>query len=225
MINLKSDSLESRALAWLRFPLALLVVLIHTGYTSDKNDFAFYLGNMISNNLANIAVPTFFFISGYLFFSKYIKFEYKDYIAIIVKKSKTLLLPYIIWNLIMYIYIAAWHLISDGTLGDIQPWELYKIFWAKDDGYVVTSPFGYQFSILCSPICGVLWFIRDLMVVMLLSPLIWWIVRRLQMWSIILFLVPWLFYIGVPIKGFGLMALCFFPIGGVAYVEKIFLIM
>lgn len=214
MINIKVNSPESRALAWLRFPLALLVVLIHTAYTQDQNDFGFYLGNLISNNLANIAVPTFFFISGYLFFCKYDKFEYKDYLAMIKKKSKTLLLPYFIWNLITYIYIAGWHLFADGTFGDIQPWELYKIFWAVDDGYVIKSIFGYQFSILCSPICGVLWFVRDLIVAMIVSPLIWWIVRRIRMWSVIIFLLPWLLHIGIPIKGFGLMALCFFPMGG-----------
>lgn len=115
----------------------------------------------------------------------------------------------------MYLYLVVWHLISDGTIGEIMPWDLYKIFWAVDDGYLVTSLFGYKFSILSSPIHGVLWFIRDLMVAMLLSPIIWRIVKTLRGWSLFVFLTPWLLRIGIPVKGFGLCALCFFPLGGV----------
>lgn len=214
MVNIKYGSVESRALTWLRFPLALLVVLIHTAYTSNKSDFAFYLGKFFSENLASIAVPTFFFMSGYLFFAKYEKFGRKEYVTMLNKKSKTLLFPYLIWNLITYAYIVIWHLISDRTVGDIPPWDLYRIFWAVNDGHVATSLLGYKFSILCSPICGVLWFIRDLMVAMLLSPIIWLIVKNLRLWALVIFLVPWIMKIGIPVKGFGLMALCFFPLGG-----------
>lgn len=76
------------------------------------------------------------------------------------------------------------------------------------------SIFGYEFSILSAPSgMGVLWFIRDLLVAMALSPLIWMIVRKFRMWSVILFLIPYFLYIAIPIQGFGLVALCFFPIG------------
>lgn len=213
MIDLKRNSKESLALDWVRFPLAALIVLIHTPFTDDRSDFAFYLGKTVSENLANIAVPTFFFISGYLFFVQYKRFGWNEYRNMLIKKSRTLLLPYIIWNAIVYLYLMISYLHADGTFGDIMPWELHKIFWVQNDGYVATSLFGYKFSILCTPVCGVLWFIRDLMVAMLLSPIIWWIVRRCKLWALILFLIPWGLYIGIPIKGFGLMALCFFPLG------------
>lgn len=213
MIALKRNSKESLAIDWVRFPLAALIVLIHTPFTDDRSDFAFYLGKAVSENLADIAVPTFFFISGYLFFAHYEKFGWNEYRNMLIKKSCTLLLPYIIWNAIVYLFLMISHLHTDGTFGDIMPWELHKIFWAQNDGYVATSLFGYKFSILCTPVCGVLWFIRDLMVAMLMSPIIWWIVRRCKLWALILFLIPWVLYIGIPIKGFGLMALCFFPLG------------
>lgn len=213
MVALNRDSKESLALDWVRFPLAALIVLIHTAFTDDRGDIAFYLGKMISENLANIAVPTFFFISGYLFFARYERFGRQEYLKMLTKKARTLLLPYIIWNAVVYLYMMISHLHTDGTFGDIMPWELHKIFWAQNDGYVTTSPFGYQFSLLCTPVCGVLWFIRDLMVAMILTPIIWYVVRKCRLWSIILFLIPWLLNIGIPIKGFGLVALCFFPLG------------
>ena len=76
------------------------------------------------------------------------------------------------------------------------------------------SVFGYEFSILSSPSAiGVMWFIRDLMVAMVLSPIVWWIVRRMRMWSLVVFFLPYILYIGVPVQGFGLAALCFFPAG------------
>lgn len=209
MISIKRDSLESKALSWVRFPLACLVVLIHTAYTNDQSDICYYLGKLISSNLANIAVPTFFFISGYLFFAKYDDFGWYEYRNMLQDKTKRLLLPYLIWNCIAY-YVYG---LTNNFAGDIRPWELYRIFWAIDDGYVVTSLLGYKFSILSSPALGTFWFIRDLMVVMLLSPIIWWIIRKLKMWSLLIFILPWILKIGIPIKGFGLFALCFFPLG------------
>ena len=129
------------------------------------------------------------------------------------KKCTSLLLPYIIWNVIMFILVATSNFSHRNGWGDIKPWELYRIFWAVNDGYIATSILGYQFSILCTPINGPLWFVRDLMVVMTISPLFYWIIKHIKHWSPVLFILPYLLHIGVPIKGFGLVALCFFPMG------------
>lgn len=213
MIELKRDSVESRMLSWLRFPLATLIVFIHTDFPyDDPSHPAFYVGKLLSEGLAQIAVPTFFFISGYLFFARYERFGWKEYWSAMKKKFFSLAIPYMLW--IALVYYAYGFYSGQVTYVDLRPSELYKIFWAAGDGYVATSVFGYKFSILSTPSgVGVLWFVRDLMVAMLLSPVIWWIVRRCRLWSIILFIIPYVFYIAIPIKGFGLAALCFFPLG------------
>lgn len=210
MINLSRDSRTSRTLSFLRFPLAALIVFIHTGFSNDTADPSFWFGKLLSEGVANVAVPAFFFISGYLFFAKYDNFGCHEYLHAMKRKFLTLGVPYLLWIALVYYGMGAY----THFIGSPHPWEFYKIFWASSDGYVAKSIFGYEFSILSAPSgMGVLWFIRDLLVAMALSPLIWMIVRKFRMWSVILFLIPYFLYIAIPIQGFGLVALCFFPIG------------
>lgn len=210
MVELKNDSIDSRILSWLRFPLAALVVFIHTDYSRNTADAAFYIGTFLSGCVAQIAVPAFFFISGYLFFAKLENYGLQEYKTIMCRKAKTLLVPYLLWIALAYYGYGLW----TGFSSDVKPWDFYRIFWAGSDGFTATSPLGYSFSLLCTPAgLAVLWFIRDLIIAMILSPLIWWIVRKCRLYSIVLFLLPYLLTLGIPVKGFGLVALCFFPIG------------
>lgn len=145
-------------------------------------------------------------------FAKYEKFGLNEYKVAMRKKFVTLAIPYFIW--IAFVYYGYGLYSGQTSQFSISPSDLYKVFWAESEGFVATLFFGYKFSILSSPSgLGVLWFVRDLMVTMLLSPIIWWIVCRCKMWAVILFLLPYLLFIAIPVKGFGLAALCFFPIG------------
>lgn len=67
-MTIDRNSRESKAISLMRFPLAVLIVLLHTGVTCGDEDVAYYLCNYISAPIVVCAVPTFFFISGYLFF-------------------------------------------------------------------------------------------------------------------------------------------------------------
>lgn len=209
MIDIDRTSKESHALSWVRLPMAALVVLIHTNFSTNTKDAAYYIGTLLSANIANVAVPTFFLISGYLFFARYESFGLKEYTLMLKNKIFTLLLPYLLWNFIAY---YGYGLINHFEC-EVSPWDFYRIFWAESDGYISTSVFGYTFSILSTPIVGPLWFVRDLMVVMFFSPVIWLLIRCLKLYSIFVFIVIWILRIGIPIKGFGLEAFCFFPVG------------
>lgn len=96
---------------WLRFPLIVGVVFIHCyGSPFDYNALDFEnlssidIFNLfrvcISKVLTHICVPTFFYISGYLFFVGMEKWNYKKYIEKIKRRCHTLLIPFIIWNTI-----------------------------------------------------------------------------------------------------------------------------
>lgn len=209
MISINRDSVDSRMIEWIRFPMIVLIVLIHTRFTNNQDDFAYYLGTILSEMLPYIAVPLFFFISGYLFFAKYEHFGQKEYFIMLKKKSKTLLLPYILWNAIGYYVYGFFIHFTD----KIHPWELYKIFYATDNTIIETSLFGYKFVSLSTPYVGPLWFIRDLMIMMIISPIIWFVIRKLKMWSILFFIMIYYLKLGVPIVGFGLASLCFFSLG------------
>ena len=71
--------LDSKTIKALRFPLTFLVVLLHCMGRDQGmihwdeltvNDFPLIVKYMLSGTLCQLAVPTFFFISGYLFFQK-----------------------------------------------------------------------------------------------------------------------------------------------------------
>lgn len=209
MVNLDRESRTSKVLSLLRFPLAILIVLIHTSFSDNKSDISFYIGKIVSEGIASIAVPTFFFISGYLFFAKYKSFGWKEYTKAMKTKVLSLVLPYLLWIVIAFYGYGFLR----GFDANISPLDFYSIFWAKPQGYMVKSILGYEFCILSTPALGVLWFIRDLIVAMLLTPIFWRIINYLRMYSIILFLTPYFLYLGIPIKGFGLVALTFFPLG------------
>lgn len=70
---------ESETISYLRLPLIVLVVMIHSKFDGvvvngvdlmHEGSFPCYstISTLISNIIASIAVPLFYFISGFLFF-------------------------------------------------------------------------------------------------------------------------------------------------------------
>lgn len=53
-----------------------------------------------------------------------------------------------------------------------------------------------------------LWFVRDLMVVSVLTPLIYWLIRRFRFWPVVVLGLCYIFDIFIPLHGFS--AVCFF---------------
>ena len=95
------NNLQSQTINWLRFPLIVLVVFIHNqGKGTSLSDVIIPWGAMqgtdyynllrlfITSVFARIAVPTFFIISGYLFFIKIDSFNYRIYKSKIRQRIK-----------------------------------------------------------------------------------------------------------------------------------------
>ena len=146
-----------------RFPLAVLVVFIHS--VGDINGSYYHLRDFISHPLLSFVVPAFFIISGYLFFmnveGRTISKWYRDKIK---KRAKTLLLPYIIWNLITLTldflkYVR--HSICWINYGDTSLW-----------GVINKTFFDYM------PIDLPLWYIRDLIFLVIFSPALYYLLKR-----------------------------------------------
>lgn len=75
---LSNNEILSKTITFLRFPLIIAVVFIHTGLDRvniggkilvSKGQFPLHdmLNQLVSQELARIAVPLFFFMSGFLF--------------------------------------------------------------------------------------------------------------------------------------------------------------
>lgn len=118
---------ESETISYLRFPLIVLVVMIHSKFDGvvvngvglmHDGGFPCYstISTLVSNIIASIAVPLFYFISGFLFFFKTAFFSFDVYCSKIKKRAKTILIPYLCWNLFVILLLLAAESVFPGLL-------------------------------------------------------------------------------------------------------------
>ena len=126
--------------------------------------------------ICSVCVPSFFALSGYLFFwNAPQKPEWRWFWGKIRSRIFTLLIPYLIavviaW-LCYYFAIKAAPSMVDGFMGDRWKDPLF-VFW--------TGPVNLS-----------LWFIRELMVVVVLSPLVYLIIRYTGWWGVLALGARW----------------------------------
>lgn len=112
--GMDSLKLQSATIDLLRFPLAIMVIFIHMNpEVSNLFDVDFCLisghgiynvtGVLLSHVLTHIAVPTFYLISGFLFFINFQKWSWEGYKKKLSSRIKTLLVPYLLWNAIPFL--------------------------------------------------------------------------------------------------------------------------
>jgi hypothetical protein len=178
MQQISNNSLQSKVISFLRFPLIVGVILIHTQLSNANEEFICYENTkfIISNVIARIAVPLFFVCSGFLFFFKTEEFSLHTYLSKLKKRVKTLLIPYLIWNTL---FIVAFNIISGGfVIGEGFGWKNWlRVF----GGNCFHHPSNYP-----------LWFIGDLMWVILFTPIIYWLTKRLRVFFPLILGVLWL---------------------------------
>ena len=172
----------------LRFPLALLIVFIHS-YNSvwrgiETGSFP-TLPYFCSRILPAFAVPLFFAISGYLFFLNTKNFNFKTYTEKLKRRSFTLLIPYLLWNLLAFGLYALKDLAAQQPLH--VPFS-FALFWGCHPlGTPHTNAFDWVIGGTLAPVLEPFWFVRDLMLVVLVSPIIYWAIRHLHLASLLLF--------------------------------------
>lgn len=225
-----NDSLLSKTISYLRFPLIVGVVFIHssfpvvnvygTVYRFNQWPLVNFTMNFFSNVLASISVPLFFFFSGFLFFYKK-GFNGVAYIGKIKKRFKTLLVPYIIWNFFGFVLLLIkvhpkllpyFPLLKDYKVDIIT---LLGSFWVTNLPVNVCGPY--------YPINIPFWFIRDLIVLVVLSPLIWWLIRTFGVLFISFLGGVWLFSLGefVGFPELSHQSLFFFPLGAFCGIRNV----
>ena len=163
----------SKTITALRFPICVMVVFIHStlsvnmgGVDALAGGGYYVIHDYVSYGLCASAVPLFFLISGYLYFKgSESHFGWHEYVGKNKKRVRTLFVPYILWNIftlflfwcvqtIMPNMTSGKHfLIADYTIND---WVM--AFWNAGEGF---------------PINGPMWFIRDFIVLSLLSIVIY----------------------------------------------------
>ncbi len=156
--NIDLEKLQSQIISFLRFPLIVGVVFIHCGGMIDApqkgnvSDWYYWIIRMFSGVLPLVCVPLFFIISGFLFFYKNGSYRNKLY-----KRMYSLGIPYLIWNILGIIIICFKH------------FALPKYFPKWNDWDTCLNSFLNIFRCSGTPPDYPLWFIRDLIVIVIFS--------------------------------------------------------
>lgn len=210
--NSKSSILEmnSKIISFLRFPLIVGVVIIHSACKTG-NVLADSLSVLFSDIIAKVSVPCFFLISGYLFFVNIEKLSYEQYVKKIRTRFKSLLIPYLIWIIIPIIII----LIKNRELLSLS--ETLRMFWDVESS-TRTNLLGWPIKI-AFPINGPLWFMRDLIILCILSPIIYYFLRLCKCWGLILLGGVYVFQIW-PYITLESMSVFFFSLGSYLGIYK-----
>ena len=193
------NKFQSHSIDWLRFPMAVAVVVLHHGtrLIQDASGPQRALCILFQEGICRLAVPCFFFISGYLFFSKLQQWDWGVWKAKIQRRAKTLLLPYILWNLIAFLAYWGYSAIRGDGLGFQQSFTQcggIRMFWATNGGL----PIGVH----ASPIDGPLWFIRDLILYTLFTPLIFKFLKWTKNYGLLALVLFFLLVPGYIPEGF-----------------------
>lgn len=221
-----NEELQSKTISFLRFPLIVGVVLIHSHFNSvvingvdlmEGGHFPVYtvISYLFSGIFSGIAVPLFFFISGFLFFYKVGSFTKQTYCQKLKKRARTILLPYILWNLLVVLFFFLSQSFFPGLMSGknklICDYEISDWLWAFWNTNMINPPTTADEGAF--PICYPFWFIRDLMVVMLFSPLVYFLVKKLRHYAVVCLGALWLFGWWFDVVGFSLTAVFFFSTG------------
>ena len=174
----------SDIISWLRFPLSICVVLRHltTGMGDSVNAINKEFLNILQYSFSSFAVPSFFIISGYLFFYNIESFDKDIYLNKIKKRIKSLLIPYFFWNTFYFFVYYLSYRIEGGHFGvDFSLLGFITGMWACPG---VTTPIYFAF-----------WFIRDLIVMCIISPLFYYGINRMGKWFVlsvfVIYIITW----------------------------------
>ena len=167
----------SQTIAVLRFPLIVAVVLLHTYIIDRPIGGTIYVAHgqypvfelfahIYQSEFGNMSVPLFFFISGFLFFSGMDKFSWRIIGKKIKKRVHSLFIPFFIWNVVFILFVALVNAINSSLLTykksfvDMTFGEVLNCFWDLSQGLIP------------------LWFIRDLMIINIFSPIIYFMLKN-----------------------------------------------
>ena len=232
------NSLTSKTINWLRVALVLLVLFVHVH--PDHNPHWLTMDNLSGqpigwivfsvigtfiNKFAFIAVPLFFAISGYLFFQKLDLWSWTVWKQKIRSRVRTLLIPFLIFNVICAVSLLCISLKSgDGwSLAGAYDGRIPFIGWLWN-GVSYCQGWKNWLGMDMQPYYPLdvpLWFVRDLMVMLGLSPAIYWLTRKGG--CVYLGIVGLTYCLGVLCctPGFSTNALFFFSLGAFAAIRGI----
>lgn len=210
----------SSVISFVRFPLAVMVVYVHSfgegNVIVNEIDWRNFscenlydvIRVLVSGTISTIAVPSFFLISGYLFFYGLENWNWGIWRAKITRRIHTLMIPYLIWNVLRFLFnvLTMGALFIHGhRMEQFKVWlsentDLFALWAMPATGMPVHTPF---------------WFIRDLIVLVVLSPLSYFFLKKKIIGRIVMgtLLILYVGHLLPTIPGFSISGLLFFNLG------------
>jgi len=158
-----SDEMSFR-LSFIKFFSIIAVIYIHSCLPDiQRADYPLtdFIVTLIRENFVRFAVPVFYAVSGFLYFSR----EYPDsYGGFVRKKAKAVLWPYFLWNTLAVLYMTLLKLLpfirthAQNSVFDWTPLQWVQAYIGFSDNWY---PYLYP-----------LWFMVYLFAVFLIAPLI-----------------------------------------------------
>lgn len=227
-----NSNVQSDIISWLRFPLIIMVVYLHsTGDLSQagipivQQDVYEIIQTIWGRMIVHSAVPTFFFISGFLMFYGIECFSVSCYSKKLQKRISRLFVPYILWNIIALL-IWAFRELRDGlSIGDILSsymgkgfFSCFWVFYTIGDKYLDILG---NVTYLTAPINLPLWYLRDLIIMSILSPFFFYFIKTTRSFSILIFVSYFISGLFSNIPGLSSSAITFYGIGAYFSIMKI----
>lgn len=184
MLSPEDFKRQSQVINSLRFPAVLLVIASHCVITTRNQALPFSLEaenvflslEQLWLSFGPTAVALFALITGYFYFYKVTSYSLNDYLTAQRKRVKTLLLPYILWNL-----LAIALLWGKNTVG-----QALGLGFAYNETEMLTVSSYNIFQLLLLPIDHPLWYLREIIILSLVSPIVYWLVKNKYVGAIIL---------------------------------------
>ena len=177
-INQENESCFWDRIAFFSLLCAILVIFIHSyNITEDNTHFfpARIIEQFISENIAQVAVPFFFIMSAFVFFRN---FEFSKLFGKYKKRLLTVFVPY----LILFYFISRFSFVN------IEPFELTF-------SNITEGIFLYKYN-------QVFWFMGQLIINILLTPLIYILVKNKWIGAFVIIGIFMCFAVGLYVPYF-----------------------
>jgi surface polysaccharide O-acyltransferase-like enzyme len=171
------DALTSERLRFLRFPLISAIVFSHAALSvrpaGKGTGVANFFDFLVTHGLMRMSVCCFFLISGYFFFLNF-DGSWQNYLRKLSSRTRSLLVPLLFWsNLVLLAFFifqslpATKHLFTGNRalVGEFSFFEYLDALFG-----IRYHPFAFQF-----------WFIRDLLIFTVFSPVIYFLIKRIPL--------------------------------------------
>jgi len=204
----------SATIKLLRLPLIIGIVAFHSSINSVAYADKFFQ-NFIASTWGGSCVAFLFILSGFLFFRNF-NLSLNSYLEKLKSRFWTLLVPYSFWNLaLLAMVIIVLNIPATSSIIQCHYKEYIKDYSFANfidclTGYRNGYPISFHF-----------WYVQDLIVMVILSPVFLLVARKIPYLGLALFAAPWLLKLKLGFIQIQWLGPLFFYLGCLIAVQKL----